>query len=1133
MLNKVVFWLSFLTFGTIWAQDETGLTYQKIAVTNDTITFSSKSVVNAFFSVRDVNDTEIDTSYFWVSPELGKIYFRERNRIMPDTVTIRYLNYPEFLTQTYTLNDESKIVDTPVSLQVLRGENREQRSLIPFDGLSSTGSISRGITVGNNQNAVVDSNLDIQLSGEISSGIQLRASIQDDNIPIQDGGYSQRLNEFDQVFMELYAKKWKLRGGDVILENRDLTFMNFSKKVQGIATAIEMGKEETKTTLYNSIGVVRGQYARSNFVGQEGNQGPYKLRGNNGELYVLIISGSERVFVNGILLQRGETEAYMIDYGAGEIRFNATYPITSEMRIAVEYQYTERSYNRFVTYNRLKHEQDKWYAGGYAYIESDIRNQPLQQSLSDEQKIILSQAGDDRDKMVAPSAVEDTYLEGKILYNKILVGGEEIYELAIDDSQKVYQVRFSFVGNNQGDYKVVDPFALDKVYQYVSPVNGVKQGGYVPNVAVVAPMRLGVYVVEAGYNNEDKTMVSSEVGISQRDENLFSTIDDENNQGVAGKLCVTQQLFSKKWKGKVYGEYQFIDENFNSVERVQEIEFSRNWNILNPIGDQQLVTGGLEVELPQKGAIKYQVDQLSYSNYFEGIKHQLNSRFDLNRWNLSSANSVLASQQSQWDTHFYRSSTQLKHNYKRNWIGGSLRHEDQQQKDVMTRQFDVSSQRFTEWGTFIGRGDSTKVYAQIGYLERKNDSIQSGVLQRVNRSHSYYLRSQLLQDEINNLSLFVNYRQLKYTDATVKDEPSLNSRVNYSGAYWKGFVQTSVLYENTSGTIAQQDFTYIEVEPGQGVYTWIDYNVNGVKELSEFEVAQFKDQAKYVRLFLPNQVFVKTHQNKLSNSWTINPTAWKDKKGIQKVLSHFFNQASFQIERKVRRNGDFVFDPFASSGADDLGLNKTIRNSLFYNRGMQKHSLMYQIVQSNTQYLLATGGQQNLNHLHQLQYTHLIQKTVLLGLDVKRNKTANYAENFTNRNYELIQYKAEPKIGLVLPRNNSVSLHYSLTQKKNRILGAEFLEQHQLGMESNYQAKKGMNLRAQVSYFKNNFTGNSNTSVAYQMLEGLLPGVNYTWLLTVTKSITSYLDLNLNYQGRQAQESRTIHTGSLQLRAFF
>ena len=59
------------------------------------------------------------------------------------------------------------------------------------------------------------------------------------------------------------------------------------------------------------------------FTGQEGNQGPYKLRGNNGELYVLVISGSERVFVNGILLTRGENNDYIIDYNAGEVIFTS------------------------------------------------------------------------------------------------------------------------------------------------------------------------------------------------------------------------------------------------------------------------------------------------------------------------------------------------------------------------------------------------------------------------------------------------------------------------------------------------------------------------------------------------------------------------------------------------------------------------------------------------------------------------------------------------------------------------------------------------------------------------------------------------------------------------------------------
>src|SRR5690606_28558825 len=178
--------------------------------------------------------------------------------------------------------------------------------------------ITRGVTVGNNQNAVVNSNLDLQITGKLSDKVSLRASIQDSNIPLQEGGYSQKLDEFDQIFIELTSDKWAVRAGDLFLENRSSRFMNFNKKVQGISTAVKFGDEDNRTTVYASGALVRGQYARSSFTGQEGNQGPYKLRGQNGELYVLVISGSERVFVNGIQLKRGENDDYIIDYNAGE-----------------------------------------------------------------------------------------------------------------------------------------------------------------------------------------------------------------------------------------------------------------------------------------------------------------------------------------------------------------------------------------------------------------------------------------------------------------------------------------------------------------------------------------------------------------------------------------------------------------------------------------------------------------------------------------------------------------------------------------------------------------------------------------------------------------------------------------------
>ena len=53
-------------------------------------------------------------------------------------------------------------------------------------------------------------------------------------------------------------------------------------------------------------------------------------------MYVIVISGSERVYVNGVLLKRGENNDYTIDYNAGEIVFTSLFTITSEMRISIE-----------------------------------------------------------------------------------------------------------------------------------------------------------------------------------------------------------------------------------------------------------------------------------------------------------------------------------------------------------------------------------------------------------------------------------------------------------------------------------------------------------------------------------------------------------------------------------------------------------------------------------------------------------------------------------------------------------------------------------------------------------------------------------------------------------------------------
>ena len=1132
MLKKLFLLLVIIGFSKLSAQEmKTLYNSKKVAVSQDTIQIEKVSISPSFFKVLNKDGTVVDSTFFKVDFKKGKLIFK-KDFTSQDSLTIRYFKFPEQLTKTYSIYDQDRVVAQ--GGDILYKVNRSVKKFVPFDGLNTSGSITRGVTVGNNQNASVTSNLDLQITGKISDKVSLRASIQDSNIPLQEGGYSQKLDEFDQIFIELYTDKWNIRAGDLFLENRQSKFLNFNKKVQGLSAHFTFGGEESKTEVFASAALVRGQYAKSSFTGQEGNQGPYKLRGNNGELYVLVISGSERVYVNGILRKRGDNNDYIVDYNAGEITFTSLFPITSEMRIVIEYQYSDRNYTRFVTYGGVNHEAKTWSLGGYLYSENDVKNQPLQQNLSAEQVAILSNAGDNVNLMNAPSAYLDSYSENKILYKKILVNGAQAFEYSNTYTDELFNVRFTLVGNNLGNYVLTNSSAIGKIYQYVAPITGIPQGNYEPIIRLIAPTKIQIATVLGKYNPNEKTSIDFEVGVSNNDLNLFSAIDDGDNKGIAGKLNFKQRLFSKKWQIDAFGNYQYVQENFKTIERLFTIEFNRDWNLTNFKGNQSLLINGLNFVLPEKGKLTYQFEMLDFSKSFSGNRHIINGVFKLKNWNILQNSSYLKSDGTYASSTFIRNQSQVRYNFKKNWIGSSLRLENNKEKLAATQQLSTLSQRFTEYGAFVGRGDSTKVFVELGCLQRVNDSLQNGFLQKVNTSQSYYLKSKLLQSKTRDLSLFINYRNLNYIDNTRQNEPSLNSRLLYNDQYFNQLMQITTVYETTSGTIAQQEFTYLEVDPGHGVYTWIDYNGNGIQELQEFEIAPFPDQAKYVRVFLPNQIFIKTHQNKFSQSLTLNPSQWQNQVGYKKVLSHFYNQTSFLIERKIKRDGgNFDLNPFSTSDTNMLGLNTSFRNSLFYNRGKQKHSVTYTFISNQLKSLLSVGSQESKNITHQLQYSHLLKRTWLFSLGAEISKTGLISENYSSKNYIVKSDKINPKISYLFNKNASWDIFYEFKNKKNQLGNDEKLLQNRFGTSFTYASEKKVTMNGEFSLYQNKFFGDSQSPVAFQMLEGLQPGKNMTWRLLLQKKLTDFLDININYQGRKTETSQTIHTGNIQLRAYF
>ena len=348
--------------------------------------------------------------------------------------------------------------------------------------LKKSGSISRGITIGNNQDASVNSDFNLQLSGNLTNEISVYANITDNNIPIQADGTSQHLREFDKVFIQLSSKSSELIVGDFVIKKPIGSFMNFNKKVQGVgfSTNIETDKGIKFKSSVNTA-ISKGKFNRQLIQGIEGNQGPYKLSGANNELFVIILSGSEKVFIDGILQIRGTINDYIIDYNSAEVTFTPNKPITKDSRIIIEFEYSEMSYAKFAlsSENIISTKNSVFYLN--LFSENDAKNQSLRQELTDSNKLLFNQIGDNIDQaLVTNVQLIDTFSRDDILYyetdtivNNIQYAG--VYVYSTDSLKANYRLGFSYVGGNSGNYIRIQSGANGRIFEWVAPQEGILQ----------------------------------------------------------------------------------------------------------------------------------------------------------------------------------------------------------------------------------------------------------------------------------------------------------------------------------------------------------------------------------------------------------------------------------------------------------------------------------------------------------------------------------------------------------------------------------------------------------------------------------------------------------------------------------
>ena len=366
----------------------------------DTLTIVPESLVLLADSMA------IPGARFALLPYSGTVVMKDA----PDSVLARYRALPLLLGGTFRHKDPARLTapgQKPDPFKYV--PPRAEGDLVGLRGLTRSGSISRGVLFGNNQDLSVNSTLNLELGGKLSDRIGIAASITDNNIPIQAGGNTLELQDFDQVFIKLFeeAEKgpgnaWELIAGDFVLQRPQSHFLTYLKKTKGLSfeTRAPLG-DRARMQLGASAAISKGKFARNVIQGVEGNQGPYRLRGNDAGSVIIVLSGSERVFIDGQQLTRGQENDYVIDYNTAEVTFTARRLITKDRRIVVEFQYSDKNYARSLIRidDAVERGRSTWRL--HVYSEQDHRNQPLQQQLSAEEREVLRAASTVIDKLVA------------------------------------------------------------------------------------------------------------------------------------------------------------------------------------------------------------------------------------------------------------------------------------------------------------------------------------------------------------------------------------------------------------------------------------------------------------------------------------------------------------------------------------------------------------------------------------------------------------------------------------------------------------------------------------------------------------------------------------------------------------
>jgi hypothetical protein len=1091
-------------------------------------------------------------------------YSNQRIRFLPpafaikaDSALVKYRTLPFDLEASVSRVDSFDQKGAILSQEEIRYDPFQGGSpLASYRGLDYNGNFSRGLSFGNSQNLVLNSNFNLQMAGSIGDGVELLAAITDENIPIQPQGNTQQLNEFDKIFIQLKKDNNKLIAGDYEIGRPEGYFMNYYKKLQG-ATFENQVRVGEKGVWSNkaSLALARGKFARNSILGQEGNQGPYKLEGAEGERFIIVLAGTERVFIDGLLMERGLEGDYVIDYNRGDITFTPNRLITKDIRIIIEFEYNVQSYLRslYAVNSTYQTERFSLYVNGYS--EQDGRTTVGEEDITPEQRSILSEAGDDPLKAVIPSIdtaststdpiryrLVDTLVNG-ILFEQILV-----YAPTPAEGEELFVARFSNVGQGNGNYTRPPSNANGFVYTWVAPnPNGTRNGSYEPVVQLIAPKQKQLWTAGGNYRISEKGSIKAEVALSRNDLNRFSQDDGADDLGLGASLVYDQEIqLNAKWTTDIRAYYEGVQEFFTPLNPYRAPEFQRDWNLNNTEKTTEQLSG-IQVGLGNDSlgfAASYGFNGFWRTGLYQGRKQTATLFYNQDGWLADIQGNLLQSEAGTERSRFSRPKITLSKTFQKlgNWqVGMYGEREKNELLNAATDSLQTGSFYYDLYRLYLKSPEEKPFQVGLTYSERIDFTPKAFDFAKLADAKEYKVEGRFRQQRLLQLNWNLNYRQLMILDTLETQQQPAETylgRLDLNLTPFKGAVRYNASYQIGSGQEQKLLFVYQPVLDGAGIYQHIDFNDDGIEQTNEFVIAPTADLGTHNRVIIYTNEFIRTNNVVFNQSLSLDPRAlWFSEKGFKKLLARFSTVSTWQINRNVRDlEGVNPWNPF------DLNLTDTalvstrtfIQSTLFFNRSDPTFGFQLSWSDNQSKLILTTGleGRRTIEQSLQVRWNFNRQFSLLNKLSL--NNRQNEFENFLDRNYDISGFTIEPQLTW-LPKpifRTALSYRYEASQN-TEALGGETGRFNDLSLEITWNQKSLTSFRSSFSFVQVKFDGDPTSAVGFAFLNGLQNGNNYLWNLTIDRQLAKNVRLGISYEGRKTGSAQVVHVGRAQVGAVF